>query len=1025
MTDNAAGAVAVIGAAVRTPGAADLEEFWAVRREGRWQGSLLTAAELDEAGVPADRRARSGFVPVSAQVARYDRFDADFFGMTPRDAAMHDPQFRVLLEVAWHAFEDAGVDPATFTGRVGVFVGSGSNSYLWTNVLPALDSDGQADEMQVRLSTDKDFLATLLSYTFDLRGPSVTVQSACSTSLVAVHQGVQALLTYEADMVLAGGVRISLPPDAGHIHEPGGISSSDGRCRPFDATADGTFGGSGAGVVALRRLEDALADGDPIRAVIRGSAVNNDGARKVGFTAPSVEGQTTALTEALAVAGIDAASVELIETHGTGTRLGDLVEFDALRRVYDVPGAPRCTLGTLKASLGHLDAAAGVVGLIGAVLCVERAELPGSPWFTAANPLLAMENTRFQLLREPSDWLVGANGGPRRAAVTSLGIGGTNAHVVLEEAPARASDESARATGRPQVLLVSARDPAGLAAQAERYAGRLETTHEEMLPAFAAATRQGRRHFGWRQAAVGDSVQDLARQLRAAPQRRRPVPAARHGAPQIALLLSGQGAQQAGMGESLYHGWSQYRLFLDECAELLAPHMEPDLRDVIFGPQAHSLLARTEFAQPALFAVEHSLARLWSELGVTPDALVGHSLGEYVAACLAGVFTLPDALRLVATRGRLMQQLPEGAMLAIRATEQQVRNDLPQALDIAAVNAPLQTVVAGPPSKVEQFAASLQDRGIAVERLASKIAFHSRAIDPMLDALGAAVEGVARAVPGRGLLSNETGTWADPDEVITADYWVRHSRAPVQFASCVSALVRSPERILLEVGPGRALVGMARRRLRTSSQLAVASLLSTGESSLHDVLSAAGQLWTAGVPVHWDAIPGAGSRAPMHSAGLPGYAFAGPRSYLPHRPLGAMTTAADGVVEPATRGTVDPATSGTTRDLTAEVQGVWREVFGREDIHADDDFFDLGGTSLLAAQTVTRLRRDLGSSIPMSLIFTATTPAALADALSASLMAGAGHVAASHMPFDLDAMTAEELERLERLLDQDDEADHT
>lgn len=1042
-------AVAIVGMAVQVAGAADLGEFWGLRREGLWRGRQHSAAELEAAGAPRAVRDHPDYVPVSAPLEGFDRFDGEFFGITPRDAALYDPQFRVLLEVTWHGFEDAGIDPANFDGRVGVVVGSGTNGYLWTNVLPAIAQSvqaEQADAMQVRMSTDKDFLATLLSYKLDLRGPAVTVQTACSTSLVAVHQGVQDLIGFEADLVVAGGVCVNLPHDTGHIHQRGGILSADGRCRPFSADADGTFAGSGAGVVLLRRLEDALAAGDPIHAVIRGSAVNNDGGRKVGYTAPSADGQVTVLTEALAVAGVAPGSVELIETHGTATRLGDLVEFDALRTVYDVPGAPACALGTLKASVGHLDAAAGVVGLIGTALCLQHGVLPASPWFTEANPLLGLGGTRFELPTAPARWPAGPGGAPRRAAVSSLGVGGTNAHVVLEQAPVPAPPAGGAGTGAPQVLLLSARDPAALSEQAARYADRIEAAGDGALPRLAAESRDARRGFAWRGSVVAATAADAAATARSSMRARPPVASSRPRDGLVAFLLPGQGAQHRGMASALYHGSPRYRELFDECADVLGDDLGDgapgiDLRDVVLGPAAGELLARTEYAQPALFAVEHSLALLWADLGVTPGAMLGHSLGEYVAACLAGVFALEDALHLVALRGRLMQGLPRGAMVAVRAPEALVRAALPDALDVAALNAPGQTVVAGTPEDVGRFAAGMRAEGITVDAIGSSVAFHSRAVEPVLDAFGAAVARTPLHAPALPFLSNETGTWADPAAVVTPEHWVRHTRSTVRFAEGIAALVREPDRVLLEVGPGRALTGMTRRRLRTSTQLARATLSppdpeDPADGSVHDLASAAAALWSAGVAIRWNALPGTLSRAEALGGEpgprLPGYPFGGERAYLPFHAVevpgpGAPAGAGGAAPTGAADGTVPAAAVAASRpDVLATVLAVWRDVFGVEVVEDGDDFFDLGGTSLTAAQVVTRLRRALDVALPVSTIFTATTPLALAEALAAPLATrpvGPAQPGGTADGLDdleemaLETLTTEELDDLEHLIE--------
>jgi len=845
----AGGGVAVVGMACRFPGAPDVESFWENLLAGVESITFFSEAELLAAGVPAAALAAREYVRAKAVIAAPDRFDAAFFGLSPREAEILDPQHRLLLECAWHALEDAGHDPRRYPGPIGVFAGAGTNTYLLWHLQTNPETLAAAGPYQAMLGSDDHFLATRVSYQLGLRGPSLTVQTACSSSLVAAHLAVQSVLNGECDMALAGGVRVSVPQVAGHWHQSGGIFSPDGHCRPFDAAAAGAIDGDGVGVVVLKRLADALADGDRVRAVILGSAVNNDGAQKVGYTAPSVAGQAEVIALAQAVAGVDAGSIGYVEAHGTATPLGDPIEVAALEQAFAASqggdpgdrGARRqsCALGSVKGNIGHLDAAAGVASLIKAVLAVERGQIPPTLHFTRPNPQLDLDGGPFFVNPRPAAWHPELT--PRRAGVSSFGIGGTNAHVVLEEPPADGSAATATATApnRPlQLLLLSAASATALEAATAALAVHLERHPELDLAGVAYTLQAGRRAFAHRRALVaGDAVEAVAGLRSLDPRRvlsRVQEPVNR----QLAFLFPGQGAQHPGMGEELYQCEPTFRNAVDRAASVLRPLLGLDLRQALFpaaGDDRHAAAVRlrqTALAQPALFVVEHALALLWMEWGVRPDALLGHSIGEFVAACLAGVFELEDALRLVAERGRLIQELAGGAMLAVPLAEAELRPWLEAAaaagapgLALAAVNTPALCVVAGGDDEIAGLAARLLERRIETRRLHTSHAFHSPAMEPAMERFAAAFDGVRLAPPAIPCLSNVTGTWLRPEEATDPAYWARQLREHVRFSSGLEALFASPERLLLEVGPGRTLAELARRHPgRSPGQQVVSSL---------------------------------------------------------------------------------------------------------------------------------------------------------------------------------------------------------
>ncbi|MDP7361866.1 MAG: type I polyketide synthase, partial [Candidatus Latescibacteria bacterium] len=681
--------IAIVGMAGRFPGAPDVEQFWQLLKGGVEGIRFFTPEELAAAGVPETLLRNPDFVPANGYLDDVELFDAPFFGMTAREAEMTDPQHRLFLQSSWHALEDAGHVPERFDGRIGVYAGCGWSTYLLFHLFRNPDLPPSVSHLQYLIGNSGDYLPTRVSYRLNLKGPSVNVNTACSSSLVAVHMACQSLLDYECDMALAGGASVQLPQDQGYVHQENTITSPDGHCRAFDAKAAGTVSGNGVGLVVLRRLEDALADGDTIRAVILGSAINNDGADKAGYTAPSISGQAIVVAEAMSVGSVEPDTIQYIETHGTGTQIGDPIEIQALSRVFGSGDrAASCALGSLKTNIGHLDEAAGVAGLMKTVLAMERGQIPPSLHFESPNPETDLENSPFHVNAHLRPWP--ATDGPRRAGVSSFGIGGTNAHIVLEQAPVGIQPSASR---RPAIVPVSARSASALTQARRQLADHLEA-NPELAPAAVASTLQiGRQAFGWRSAVCGDTLEEIVRELRVD---RRPAGIADTGVP-VAFLFPGQGSQHPEMAAELYETEPFFRDELDHCCELLRQHAPQESLSFLQPATATSsqALTRTDSAQPALFVVEVALARLWMHWGVKPDYLIGHSLGEYVAACLADVFSLEEAIRIISARGRLMQSMPDGAMLAVPLVEAEAMAYLRPQLDVAAINTSDQTIVSG------------------------------------------------------------------------------------------------------------------------------------------------------------------------------------------------------------------------------------------------------------------------------------------------------------------------------------------
>ncbi len=865
--------IAIVGMAAHLPGAPDIGSYWANLVAGVESIRVLSEADLLAAGEDPARMRKATYVPSAAVLDGFETFDAEFFGFSPKEAAILDPQHRQFLEVAWEALENAAHPPETFKGAIGVYAGCGMGSYFYFNLCSNRDLVDQTGMFLLRhTGNDKDFLATRVSHIFDLKGPSINVQTACSTSLVALHYAAQALLNGECDMALAGGVTIELPQARGYLYTEGEILSPDGHCHAFDHRAQGTVFGSGAGCVVLRRAQDAIRDGDHIWAILKGSAVNNDGAAKAGYLAPSVDGQARCIAEAQAIAGVDAGSVTYVECHGTGTYLGDPIEVAALTQAFrettDAVGT--CRIGSVKTNIGHLDTAAGVASLIKVALQLHHRQMAPSLGFEAPNPSIDFETSPFRVNDRLTDWQAPV----LRAGVNSLGVGGTNAHAVLEEAPPRAASEDSIFPFQP--LVISAKSKAALDGQAARLAAHLRTHPEQPLADVAYTLKEGRRAYEKRRVIVAETHEEAASLLDGADTRRVFNHDYLGESPEVVFMFPGGGAQYAGMAQDLYETEPVFADWMDKGLAVLEPQLDYAIRDLWLPAKgqeaaAHEALKKPSVQLPLIMITEFALAKLYESWGVTPTALVGHSMGENTAAALAGVMSFEDCIGLVLLRGRLFDSIAPGGMLSVPMADADLRAHLTGDLDLASVNAPGLCVVSGPDAALKTLAEKLAVDGVETSRVAIDIAAHSRMLEPILKPFGDYVRGIRLSPPRLPIISNRTGAELTAAQATDPEYWVQHLRNTVNFQPCMATLMATGPRVYMEMGPGRALSSLAQANGVASGQV-IPALRHPEQVMADDAwhIGAIARLWACGVAVDWAQI-WAGAR--RNRVVLPTYAF--------------------------------------------------------------------------------------------------------------------------------------------------------
>jgi amino acid adenylation domain-containing protein len=996
--------IAIIGMAGRFPGAKSIDELWQNLCAGVESVSVFSEEELRAAGVSPGIFNRPDYVKAKPVLADMELFDASFFGFNPREAEIMDPQHRVFLECASDVLENAGYDPDRYHGRIGVYAGASLSTYLFKALMSLNGLESLGALQQFAVGNGLWSLATRASYKLNLRGPSVSIQTACSTSLAAVHMACQSLLDDECDIALAGGASITVANNEGYLYQEGGIFSPDGHCRAFDAKAQGTIVGDGVALVALKRLSNAIADGDTIHGVVLGSAMNNDGSVKIGFTAPSVEGQSEVIRTAHAKAGITADSIGYVEAHGTGTPLGDPIEVKALTKAFRATTDKKafCGLGSIKTNIGHLDTAAGVAGLIKTVLALKHKQLPPSLHFEKPNPQIDFVNSPFYVNSTLKEWKV--NGLPRRAGVSSFGLGGTNVHVVVEEPPEPLAGPG---PGRPWNLLVlSARTERALAAAGVNLKEHLQQHSDLNMSDVAYTCQIGRKTFRERQAIVCSDLQDCMQVLETGDRHRilRGTPFDDR-APFLVFMFPGQGSQHVNMAAELYRTEQAFKEVVDQCCEYLEPELGFDLRRQIFTEvftdvfadetrvaEITARLNQTSATQPALFVIEYALARLWMEWGIRPEAMIGHSIGEYVAACLAGVFSLEDALTLVAARGKLIGDLPGGAMLAIPFSEAEARAFLGSELSLAASNSPAMSVVSGPIEAIDRLEKRLIEQDLIYHRLHTSHAFHSAMVEPVMETFADLVARANPQPPQTPLISNLTGRWMKSSDATDPQYWSKHLRHTVRFAHGLQTVSENRRLVLLEVGPGQHLSGLAAGQLAGERCSVVSSLPHPRKPrpEVASILEALGRLWILGINVDWQ---GFNSRQRCRRVPLPTYPFERQRYWVEAQPVASQSQqqitnrpevsdqewrpAATSYPRPALR---EPYVAPTT-DLQRKIAEVWQRVLAIEEVGINDDFFELGGNSMVATQLVMELREALRMSVPLRGFFETPTVAALSSAL--------------------------------------------
>ncbi len=978
-TGNSNNDVAIIGMSGRFPGANTIEELWNVLINGRDTIRTFTDEELDTS-IPLSIRNDRNYIKARGIIEKAEEFDASFFGINPKLAELMDPQHRVFLEVSWELLERAGYIPVTYEGTIGVYAGSRTNTYYSNNVLPNKDLIDKVGSMQVTFVNDKDYLSTRVAYALDLKGPAVTVQSASSTSLLAIAQAAEAIRKGHCDMAIAGGVSIICPINSGHLYEDGAMYSRDGHCRPFDADAQGTVFSDGAGALLLKSREQAEKDGDIIFAVIKGVGLSNDGGGKGSFTAPSAEGQAAAICMAINDAGITPMDISYIEAHGTATPLGDPIEMEGLNLAFgNTDKKQYCAIGSLKSNVGHLATAAGVAGVIKATLSLYNKKIPASINYKTPNPNIDFENSPFKVNTSLRDWTTDKT---RIAGVSAFGVGGTNVHIILEEA-ANAVHESV--PKRPVHLITwSAKSESSVDAYGNKLSDYVSGNNNADIDDLAYTLNSFRHQFNFRRFVVAADNSELAEKLADKNQLALSTKKITEAIQEVTFMFPGQGAQYVNMGKDLYNSESVFKEAMDECAHLLSVEMKENILDVIYpaetGEEATNKLKNTRYSQPALFAIGYSLAKLWMSWGVHPSSFIGHSIGEFIAAHFSGVFSLQDALKLIAIRGRLMSDLPGGSMLSVRTSAEKVEPLLPADISLAAVNSPNLCVVAGTYEAINAFSSVLDEKGISNKALHTSHAFHSLMMEPVVAPFKAVVQSIKLNAPVIPIMSTVTGEWLKSEEATDPEYWARHLRSTVLFSNAAKKLIDDNKKAFLEIGPGNVTATLTRQQAAGKNLVILSSLEKASETQAdqYPMLKALGQLWLSGIEPAWTSYYKDEKRKKLYN--LPTYAFQ-KKKYWVDPPL-RVPSAAVQDIQPGlnlsfiTEAPVltqqtpnqiisEPPVSMRKENLVQKLKDILEDASGidMQSVTPDMSFIEVGLDSLLLTQISLTLKKQFNVPI--------------------------------------------------------------
>lgn len=953
--------IAVIGMAVRVPGANTIEEFWENLVNGKESIRFFSDDELDKS-LPKELINNPNYVKARGILEDIDMFDTAFFGMTPKSAEMMDPQQRIFLELAWEALEDAGYADLRKPQAIGVFAGCSHNSYYTKNILQHPNLINQMGEFQVLTLNDKDYLSSRTAFAFNLKGPAVTVQSACSTSLLAITQAVDSIRKGQCTMALAGGIAINPPTKSGHIYQEGAIFSKDGHCRPFDHQATGTVFSDGGGAVILKSRDQAIKDGDHIYAIIKGTGISNDGNNKGSFTAPSADGQAESIKMALLDGAISPSSIGYVEAHGTATPLGDPLEIEGLKLAFgSVSKKQYCYIGSVKSNFGHLTVAAGVAGFIKSCLSLYHQQIPPSINYTTPNPIINFHETPFTVAHELTPWKTTQ---VRRAGVSSFGIGGTNVHVVLEESPKKVMVEQTDA--RPFHLINwSAKTETSCNLYQHKLQNFIQKNKKANLHHLSASFQLQKANFPYRKYIIASDRTDLNGQLTAQGNSK---PKLARSINQLAFIFPGQGAQYIRMGKEIYDCEPVFREEIDRCAKILRDILNEDIRKTLFPPTANETakdkLTCTRYAQLALFIVEYALAKLWMSWGVKPNILIGHSIGEFVAAHLAGVFGLKDALYLVAIRGEFMLQLPKGNMLAVRTNN--INDFLPAHLDIAAVNSPNISIVSGPPESIQRFASDLHSKNISSKLLSSNRAFHSRMVDSIVDPFRQIVQNIQLKAPRIPIISTVTGTWLEDSDALSPSYWATHLRSMVNFSAAVNVLRQEKSILAIEVGPNNTLTNLIRQQVSDSDLTAHASLAKSSFGDYHALLDCIGSIWSAGYQFNWEKFNA--YKTASHNVQTPTYAFDRQSYWLKAKPSEASVENQNtsSHLENLSPPEIEPIYPDSANSTSNEIKHIIEDISGLalSSVSNQCSFIEMGLDSLLLTQLASILQKHF--DVPIS-----------------------------------------------------------